>query len=666
MKKSALAICMIIYLLAVTLVFSFISVLCNGGTILANPMEDGMVDLTGINFDNYVASISTDAAFIYDEAFYTPQDFALGKVTEEGIRITGKTPRLGDFGTVRFVIRLPAGKVYALSSKSASYAQRLFINGKEYMSIGKTGSNVNSVSPKITRYTEAFLPQSDTTEIILHYSSFVHPDAGYLYVPRVGYVNNISRVEQLRTFQVVTVTGALITAMLFFFGLFLFNLKSRYLLWFSLACGCIALRGLITGDKALMLLSPDLSWYVTIRLEYLSSCGMIFFSSLYLNGMFSGAIHKWASRGFTIFCLSNAVFFCLAPPIVFTHFVWFSLAVTIVFFIYSLIRIFSTINKNDYVALSVVDRVLLLGGLSIYLVLSGLEIYAHENIIYLWGLDYAQVGMMIFLFLNLLTLALDFSRTRRKLDSALQSEREMEESNRMLERLDKLKTDFLSNISHEMRTPLMVMSGYAQLTDWQIGIGSVDGETQENLRVVSKEALRLAELASGLLRVSAEAAWERGSVDLKDIFERTVVTCRPIVAKYRNRLETNIEEGLPLIKANENMIFQVLLNLIVNANRHTKDGVIRLGVRRYTDVRIAVSVEDNGEGIAPELLPHVFERHVSGDGGSGLGLAICRDVVEAHGGTIAIENMPSKGTCITFILPTRKEEAENESDHTVG
>lgn len=672
MKKSTTAICMIIYLLAVTLVFSGVSVLCSVDTVDAYPSQDGSVDLTGIDFNTDVVTIQAVAAMIYDGVFYMPEDFAANNIMQKGFPYGSENGSMKDYGTVQIILKLPADRMYAISARNTSYAQRLFINGEEYAPIGVTGESAESVTPRTTRYTEAFRPEEDTTEIILHYSNFVHADTGGLYTLTLGSVDNVTRIGQQKTLQVTVSAVALLTAMLFFFGLFLFFPKNRYLLWFSLACGCIALRGLITGDKALMLLLPNLNWDLTIRLEYLTTCGMALFSVLYLIGLFPGTANKWAVRSFTVFCALNAAFICLVPPLVFTANITPVLMIYVAFSAYLLLAVMiAAIRKKKSTILSGTEQILLFIGLTVYLILAAWEIYAHENAVYLLGLDFAQVGMMIFLFINQLTLALGFSRTERKLDAALQSERELEESNQLLERLDMLKNDFLQNISHEMRTPLMVMSGYAQLADWQIGAGSADGETQENLRVVSKEARRLAELASGLLDVSADVAWERSPVSAAALFEHAAVTCRSILAKNGNKLEICVEDGLPALHVNEDMIIQVLLNLTVNACRHTRNGTVLFNAQctiHNSQLRdsVTITVEDNGSGIAPELLPHVFERRVSGDGGNGLGLAICKDAVESHGGEISIENIPGGGTWVTFTLPVKKEEAEDESDNFAG
>lgn len=318
------------------------------------------------------------------------------------------------------------------------------------------------MTPKTLRYTEAFKAEAEITEIVLHYSNFVHADTGGFYTMTLGYPNTVARVEQQRTLQVTVSTVALLTALLFFFGLFLFFPKSRYLLWFSLACGCIALRGLLTGNKMLMLFLPNLDWYLAIRLEYLSTCGMALFLILYLSRLFPGAANRWAIRGFTAFCALNTAFICFAQPLVFTRYVTPSLVVYVAFGAYVLLAVvISIICKKSQAVLSGPEQILLLTGLSVYLLMSAFGVSAHSNNFRLWGLDYPQVGMMVFLFLNILALALGFSRTELELDKAHRNEREMEETNQTLERLNRIKSNFMGNISHEIRTPLAIMSGYA-------------------------------------------------------------------------------------------------------------------------------------------------------------------------------------------------------------
>lgn len=98
------------------------------------------------------------------------------------------------------------------------------------------------------------------------------------------------------------------------------------------------------------------------------------------------------------------------------------------------------------------------------------------------------------------------------------------------------------------------------------------------------------------------------------------------------------------------MILQVLVNLCANASRHMNGGAVSVTVKQSGDMA-EFTVADTGEGIDPELLPHIFERGVSGDGKSGLGLPICKEVIESFGGEISIESEQGVGTRVIFTLP---------------
>jgi signal transduction histidine kinase len=100
-------------------------------------------------------------------------------------------------------------------------------------------------------------------------------------------------------------------------------------------------------------------------------------------------------------------------------------------------------------------------------------------------------------------------------------------------------------------------------------------------------------------------------------------------------------------------------NLLSNANRHTKDGDITVKAESDGGSIINVTVTDNGSGIAAELLPHIFERGVSGTGSSGLGLEICKKIIESHGGVISAESEPDKGTAVGFALPVYRGDDTN-------
>ena len=648
-----------VYLLAAALVCVLVTRLCAIDYEIVRAQQPGITDLTDFDFESGIAQVATESTqsiYIYADAFYTSEDFASGRVSTEGILYDRTEGAQGDYGTLRMVLKLPPGEVYAIAAKNPSYAQRLFIDGEEYAAIGIPGDSAETTVPKTARFVEAFMPHGGTTEIIFHYSNFVHADGGGLYPIDIGYVTSIVRNEQLSTIQTTAVASALAAIMLFFFGLFLFFKRYKYLLWFSLLCGCIALR--VIGSGLLPILLPELSWTLEIRLSYIGTCLMALFASLYIASLFPGAAGKWAVRGFVLFCGGCVSFLSLAPTTVFTRYpVALSLAY-IAFVAYLLLTVlWRALRGTLSFALSKPERRLLILGLIIFALLSAADIFAHQRALLLFGLSYQAVGMVVFLFLNMLALVMSFSRTEQELDAVRENQREIQETNRMLERLNRARTDFLNNISHEMKTPLAVISSYAGLTISQLRRNAVDQQTEGNLDRVQQEAVRLGRLVEQLMKVSLEKERQRTltDTDAGALLRRAADYCEALCRGHNNQVTVACPpEHIPL-RVNSDELFQVLLNLITNANRQMQGGVITLSAGQDEQKGQTVfHVADSGKGIPPELLEHVFERGVSGNGSTGLGLAICREIVREHGGQMDIQSGGS-GTTVRFTVPGAQE-----------
>lgn len=243
-------------------------------------------------------------------------------------------------------------------------------------------------------------------------------------------------------------------------------------------------------------------------------------------------------------------------------------------------------------------------------------------------------------------------RLEYEINAAQTRERHLAAENAMLDSLSRMKSDYLANISHEMRTPLTIMSGHAQQTEEEIEAGEISAQSIKNLRVIQSEAQRLGKLAGQVLYSAKNLQAGISIVPTRpsEILEHAAAVCAPILAKNGNRLETACEPDCPDAAANFDIIVQVLVNLCANAGRHTKKGVVAVTVKPVGNA-IEFAVQDNGSGIAPELLPHVFERGVSGDDATGLGLVICKDVIRQHGGTIDIYSELGQGTTVVFTLP---------------
>ncbi len=254
-----------------------------------------------------------------------------------------------------------------------------------------------------------------------------------------------------------------------------------------------------------------------------------------------------------------------------------------------------------------------------------------------------------------------YDEQQRELEKA---RRQLEADKAALESLNQLKTEFLGNVSHELKTPLTVMSGYAQTTK-QLAAkpDTLDGgEVSRRMTLISSEAERLSLMVGQVLDVTrieeGRMVMEPVRCYADEIIHAAVETHYPILNKNRNRLDIRIESDLPALHADPVRISQVIVNLISNAVRFTTDGVITISAKNEHG-KILVCVSDTGVGITAEQLPHVFERYgkkqKSGGGqdtGTGLGLYICKHIVEQHGGEIWLESKEGRGTSVFFTLPS--------------
>jgi len=212
---------------------------------------------------------------------------------------------------------------------------------------------------------------------------------------------------------------------------------------------------------------------------------------------------------------------------------------------------------------------------------------------------------------------------------------------------ERQRRNMMADIAHELRTPLTVIQGRLEaLID---GVYPRDDAKLEELLEETRVLSRLVEDLRTLANAEAGAlALQKEPTDLVELlqglsFELHFSLLLPPVEKVKSEALTPDIDPV--------RIREVLMNLIENAKRHGGDGNVTVRVEPG-DGDIRISVSDTGPGIAPEDLPHIFDRFYKGSGsqGSGLGLTIVRNLVEAHGGTIRAESTPGKGTTIVFTL----------------
>jgi len=274
--------------------------------------------------------------------------------------------------------------------------------------------------------------------------------------------------------------------------------------------------------------------------------------------------------------------------------------------------------------------------------------------------------------LMILAIARDITR-RREEEALLASQRAaLEERNRELEELNRLKNQLLGVAAHDLRSPLaavrmgaevLLRGSLGSLTPQQRGLlGELEEMADYMLNLVN-DTLDLSRIEAGALNLRL------GRVEMERLAERTVAMNRPVALQKGVELELEVEPDLHTIRADSSKVRQVLDNLISNAIKFTEPGT-RVTVRvAAAHPGVVISVHDEGPGIPQDRMATLFEPFQRGrpDGpvltgrerSTGLGLAIVRKIVQGHGGDIRVESRPGGGATFQVVLP---EEAEQQTD----
>jgi two-component system phosphate regulon sensor histidine kinase PhoR len=234
------------------------------------------------------------------------------------------------------------------------------------------------------------------------------------------------------------------------------------------------------------------------------------------------------------------------------------------------------------------------------------------------------------------------------------------------ERLSRRGADFVANASHELRTPLAVLRGCLETLE-----GAAKDDVVARTRFLGRmreQAIRMSRLIDDLLLLSRVEGQERiapqGKVELNAVVADVVALLSADALEKKMRLQFTPTEGEAWVAGAHDELVQVFQNLIQNAIKYGREhGQVEVAISNDPGGRLAVTVKDDGPGIAPEHLPRLTERfyrvsaaHSRGIGGTGLGLAIVKHVLNRHHGELRIESEVGKGSMFTVLLQSRNSE----------
>ncbi len=250
-----------------------------------------------------------------------------------------------------------------------------------------------------------------------------------------------------------------------------------------------------------------------------------------------------------------------------------------------------------------------------------------------------------------------------KSEALAQAKRQLTRANEELRNLDKLKDEFISTVTHEMRTPITSIRAFAEILQDMPDLE--DEEREQFIETIIKESKRMERLINQVLDIekfdSGKQQLELQDVQLNDLVRDAVHTTSQLVHEKHATCTLSLQESLPSIKADPDRIQQVLLNLLSNAIKFCAPENGRITISTYyLDGFVKVNVVNNGKGIAPEEIELIFnsfyqakDQNYKKPLGSGLGLTISRKIVELHGGTLTAESVPNVETKFSVALPAK-------------
>lgn len=500
-------------------------------------------------------------------------------------------------------------------------------------------SEIELPSPP-SRYIYPFLLESDTIEIAITIENGP-------YFKTAGLVNSISLGTTsnvyYRNCKSIVIESFIAGIILFaiFHGIFLFLSQKKELapLFFALFSLTILSRLVFTG-KLYTFAFPFLTPYWYYKIHFAATFLMIPFYFMFLYYSYRQYINRKFINIVMVLCSALFLLTTFSHPV--HSLLFFSpLLVYQIFYGFCALYVVHLYSKMIYIKKS--DIIFEFIGISVFLITAAFDIIVDRGS---FSLPYIMpAGLSVFVLLHSCQLSKRHARSVESLNESLQ-------------RVNRLKDEFLAKTSHELRTPLHGIMGIAELLK-QGAAGEINDTISDNLSLIISSSKRLSNIINDILDFSKlknnELELHFGNINLKALADRILAVLMNINQGTNVALVNTISDDIPLVYADENRVEQIFYNLIGNALKFTNEGSITISAIQ-TDRFVEISVTDTGIGIDKNKLDTIFELYeqVNNNGqptsGTGIGLTMSRQLVTMLGGKMGVESEVGKGSRFYFTL----------------
>ncbi|MCL1786994.1 MAG: sensor histidine kinase [Defluviitaleaceae bacterium] len=610
---------------------------------------DGVWDLTHMDLSVKTVRLHGDVLYIPD-ALVSPMDFA----RMENQAKVGSPDNLSVV-TSRMRVYTACCSWYTFSNLLDGYAHRIYVNGEWMLDVGTFGTTPETSRPGTARVVFTAQPIGGVIELVIQSLTYLHRVdnlGSYWYVGDQGLISNVRRID----FVSSLVLGCFLA--LFIVYMMLYFLRRDYLanLYIALFSLISLLRFGVREPSIFSAVFAQLSWYAEYRLEYLTVSVMGWLLTAVAAELLPTIIPKYFRVVLYTASFIFSVIFLLGDVNLINNIILYCYIFYMAAILYEMIQGLYTIIKN-FRKINLEQSILILGfALLLFSVLYSYGNYSGVNTIPVYAtLSTMKISLIVHVLFCFFLAAAVFIANTKDMENAKAAEYQIATEVNSLVRLNQMKTELMANISHEARTPLAILASYSGLVAMELKERNESEQIVANLDKIVEEAKRVASLIESMNKLTLDGTMHKTRIhfNLGEAIKQTAGLYQHIYKRSNIQLNLAIDDGL-MVFANPEEVTQVLFNLLQNAKDHAEEGSVSITAKKEGS-DVVVLIADTGAGVPPGLLPQLFERGVSGTQfGKGIGLSICKDVVDAHGGSISIESEVSgenKGTRVTLILP---------------